>query len=156
MNREMLIEGAQALTFDRDCALEYGRRREEMVSAINQDMAGRPDILELVGGEVNLAMMRDNHANHARFVESILLGYNPEVLVDTVLWVFRAYRSRGFHPNYWAAQLNTWVDILQKFLPREIFTAVYPLYNWFIVNIPHFTDIAQHQLTETHPAYGHT
>jgi hypothetical protein len=40
---------------------------------------------------------------------SLFGDYHPEVLVETVLWVFRAYRSHGFKLTYWPAQLDMWV-----------------------------------------------
>lgn len=47
----------------------------------------------------DIEMMKDNHANHVRFVHSILNNPNAEVHTDTVLWVFRAYKSHGFSSN---------------------------------------------------------
>ena len=72
---------------------------------------------------------------------SLFLDYEPEVFVDTVLWVFRAYRSHGFQTTYWAANLNLWVDLLKKDLTPEAFEEIYPFYNWLIVNIPAFVKL---------------
>ncbi|HOO85572.1 MAG TPA: hypothetical protein PLS94_13460 [Prolixibacteraceae bacterium] len=108
-------------------------------------MLARPDVLTMVG-ESNIEMMKDNHANHARFLESIFKKHQPEVLVDTVLWVFRAYRSRSFASTYWAAQLNTWIEIYRKELSPECFSEVYPYYNWMQINIPIFNKLAEEDL----------
>lgn len=45
---------------------------------------------------------------------------------------------------YWAANFNVWVDMLRQELSEDAFDALYPYYNWLIVNIPIFvkmTDI---------------
>ena len=123
-------------------ANEYQENIEQMVVKMNSYMQGREDILDLIGKK-NLAMMRDNHANHARFIGSILANYNPEVLVDTVLWVFRAYRSRGFSSNYWAAQLNAWIMILKETLNTDAYKEIYPYYEWMQINIPYFVELSE-------------
>ncbi|MBF0103304.1 MAG: hypothetical protein HQK77_20580 [Desulfobacterales bacterium] len=148
MQRQDLIQSASELSsVNSEIYTEYSDKRDALVAAINQTMINRLDLTELIGKN-NLDMMKDNHANHAKFVQSIVKRHNPEILVDTVLWVFRAYRSRGFHPNYWSAQLNTWITILKQELSPKAYEALFPLYNWFIVNIPHFTELADKQLSD--------
>lgn len=138
MTREELLETARAMPpFPAEAAREYGREREILVADVNKRLLQRPDVEQLVGPG-NLDMMRDNHGNHARFVESLLQCYNADVLVETVLWVFRAYRAHGFRLTYWSAQLNAWVEVLQARLSPESFAAIYPLYRWFIIHIPTF------------------
>lgn len=154
MTKSDLLKSASELeTVRAEICLEYARKLDRLIAGINEAMLKRPDINDLVGGETNISMMRDNHGNHARFVASILKYPKPEVLVDTVLWVFRSYRSRGFHQNYWAAQISTWIDILKAELSPEAYAAIYPLYNWFCVNIPAFTDLSDEQLG--HAQTGH-
>ncbi|MDJ0781810.1 MAG: hypothetical protein QNJ22_07545 [Desulfosarcinaceae bacterium] len=119
---------------------EFDAKREILVARINERMLQRPDLDALVGAG-NQQMMKDNHANHALFMSAVLGNYHAQVLVDTILWVFRAYRSRAFHPNYWAAQLNAWVDILKQELSPESAGAILPLYHWMIVHIPQFSQL---------------
>ena len=141
MEREDLVKSAARLgNFAPAAVAEFRAQREEMVAAVDTRMLARPDIADLVGRD-NIDLMKDNHANHARFIESILSEFHPEVLVDTVLWVFRAYRSRGFHTGYWAAQLNAWVTVFKQTLSASAVQAIYPLYDWMIVNIPGFADL---------------
>ncbi|MGE0085645.1 MAG: hypothetical protein AB7S75_14645 [Desulfococcaceae bacterium] len=149
MKRDDLIQSAGKIAqASPEAAAEYAQKKELLVARLNEIMQQRPDILELVG-EKNMEMMKDNHSNHARFVASILRYFNAEVLTDTVLWVFRSYRSRGFHQNYWAAQINAWIEILRQELSPESFASVYPLYEWFSVNIPAFSNISDIQLRQT-------
>lgn len=86
----------------------------------------------------NHLMMEDNHRNHARFLTSVFKNYNPQVLVETVLWVFRAYRSHGFHLTYWPAQLNLWVKLFKTNLSEDTYNEIYPFYYWMIINQPTF------------------
>ncbi len=141
MDKNQLLETARALKqVKRETAEEYSQKSDELISQINKRMLERAEIKNLVG-EDNLSMMKDNHANHVRFIASILKNYNPEVFVDTVLWVFRAYRSHGFSTNYWASQLNTWIEILKEVLSGESYQEVYPYYEWMQVNIPVFVKL---------------
>jgi hypothetical protein len=106
----------------------------------------RPDLAKLVG-KGNEQMAEDNNRNFPRFMFSLFSEYQPAVFVETVLWVFRAYRSHGFQTTYWAANLNIWVDLLQKELSADAWTQIYPFYNWLIVNIPVFTAVTDIDLT---------
>ena len=83
-----------------------------------------------------------------RFIASVMQNFNSEVLVDTILWVFRAYRSRSFHSSYWAAQLNTWMTIFEKEFTRETYDEVRRLYRWMQVNIPSFVICSDEKLSE--------
>ncbi len=143
MNREALIKSAQSLQqVSKSCAREYSDQREFLVTLMNQKMEKRPDLVEMVGAG-NVDMMKDNHANHARFLESMFVSFLPEVLVDTVLWVFRAYRSRNFSSTYWAAQLNAWIEIYRENLSPECFREIYPYYRWMQIHIPVFNQLAE-------------
>lgn len=149
MNKAELIVTAEAIPVPAaEVAAEYAAKREALVARINAIMLARSDLDSLVGPD-NHAMMTDNHANHARFVAAILARMDSVQLVDTVLWVFGAYRAHGFKNTYWSAQLNTWVQVLREDLSPETFAGVYPLYDWFIVNQPSFF-----ALTEDHAPAG--
>jgi hypothetical protein len=142
MKLDHLIATAAALPHPPPEAVSaYQAQSESLVAAVNATMLARPDVHELVGKQ-NLGMMQDNHANHARFVASILLAPDPTVLVETVLWVFRAYRHHGFALTYWPAQLNAWIHAIQQQLAPEHAAAVLPLYDWFIVRQPAFADLS--------------
>ena len=154
MTKDDLLKSASELApVESEIGLAYAKKIDRLIARINETMLKRPDITDLVGGEANIPMMKDNHGNHVRFVASILRYHKPEVLVDTVLWVFRSYRSRGFHQNYWAAQINTWIGLLKEELSPEAYAAIYPLYHWFGVNIPAFTDLSDEEIANAHTAH---
>jgi hypothetical protein len=140
---DTLLETARALPQPPpEAAAEYAARRDALVADVNERMLRRQDLDQLVGAD-NVRMMLDNHANHARFVETLVARMEPQVLVDTVLWVFRAYRAHGFRQTYWSAQLNTWVEVLRATLTPASFAAIYPLYHWFIIHQPLFFALSE-------------
>ncbi|MFW5783133.1 MAG: hypothetical protein ACOCY8_01325 [Spirochaetota bacterium] len=137
-----LIEAAAALPEPTaEAATEYEQKSDAIVSELNAVMAARPDLDALIGPG-NTAMMEDNHRNHARFMISLLATYSAEVLVNTVLWVFRAYRAHGFKLTYWPAQLDTWVDLLKKHLSPSSFAAIYPVYDFLLIHQPDFVALS--------------
>jgi len=141
MDKIDLVSSAQALPpVSAAAADEYSRKAEVLANAVSAVLLQRADLDALVGKN-NLDMMKDNHANHARFIASILQRPNAEVLVESVLWVFRAYRSHGFATNYWAAQLNTWFQVLPQQLSAASWAEIRPWYEWLQVSIPIFVNL---------------
>jgi len=124
---------------------EYYQKADLLIAKINMTMLERPDIESLVGKN-GLHKMKDNHANHVRFIASILKNPNPDVLVETVLWVFSTYRSHGFAANYWAAQLNAWIIIIKEVLSSDCYDEVFQYYEWMLINIPTFILVSDEKL----------
>lgn len=125
----------------------FSRKLETLVAKGNEVMVSRPDLAKLIG-EDNREMAENNNHNFARFMESIFLVYDPNTLVETVLWVFRAYRSHGFKTTYWAANLDIWVTLLKEELNPEYFDEIVPFYKWLIVNIPKFARLTDQECEE--------
>lgn len=146
MDKNYLLETANKLKqVSNSSSIEYAQKAEILTTEMNKLMLERNDLEKLVGKD-NINMMQENHSNHVRFIASILKNYNSEVLVETILWVFRAYRSHGFSTNYWAAQLNTWMKILLSQLSEECYTEILPLYEWMQINIPIFVQVSDEKL----------
>lgn len=148
MDKNRLFETASHLAqVSEQAALEYHEKSEQLIAMMNREMLKREDVKELVGN--NLEMMKDNHGNHVRFIASVLKNPDSEVLVETILWVFRAYRSHGFTTNYWAAQLNTWLKVLKEVLTDSAYQEIYPYYEWMQVNIPLFIKFSGQDLNSS-------
>ena len=144
MTKEELIKTAKELAQpSAKAAAEYEAKRDHLASRINSIMEVRSDLERMIG-EGNLEMMRDNHRNHARFISSLLVAYSPDVLVETVLWVFRAYRSHGFQMTYWPAQLDTWAEVLKEELSDSSYGEIYPFYHWMIIHQPQFIALSEY------------
>lgn len=153
MDREQLVLALKDIRIPREAAEEYGQKAAKMAGAVTERLLARPDLAALIGPN-NAEMMKDNHANHARFIESVLRNFDAGTLTDTVLWVFRAYRSHGFHDSYWAAQLNLWHDVLKENLSESALRAVLPVYTWMQVNIPSFAALADERRLELQDQFG--
>jgi len=146
MSKEKLLISAKKLTQPEvSAAEEYSLKRDTMVEKLNKIMLGRADLENLIG-QNNIDMMLDNHRNHARFIESILFNYEPEILVTTVLWVYRAYRTHGFKLTYWPAQLNMWIKILKEELSELSYNQIYPFYNWMLINQVEFVEASDDKI----------
>mgnify|MGYP006286981497 CR=1 FL=1 len=144
--KKQLVNTASELKQPSDSAIqEFSKKHEQLAEMGNQIMADRNDLEKLVG-KGNQQMAEDNNRNFARFMLSIFTDFNPKVLVETVLWVFRAYRSHGFKTTYWAANLNIWMDLIRQELSEKTYDAVYPFYNWLIINIPIFVKLSDETL----------
>lgn len=143
MTRDELIRSAAELQLPSPLAYrEYASKGMVMAEMVSERIRVRPD-MEILIGPGNLDMMLDNHRNHARFMESVFRRFDPQVLVDTVLWVFRAYRAHGFTLTYWPAQLDTWVVVMTDQMTRAAFDEIYPFYAWMIVNQPAFAVLTE-------------
>jgi hypothetical protein len=155
MKKEDLFKSASTLKKPSPEAIaEFATKADAMTTHLNDRLSHRDDLIQLIG-EGNLQMMFDNHNNHMRFMISLFNDYNPVVFTETVLWVFRAYRSHGFKLTYWPAQLDNWVDIFNKELSPECLNQVYPFYDWMIVNNPLFALISDQAIRDdSHPAVG--
>jgi len=153
MDIDYLLKTASKLTqVSNNSSDEYAMKFDSLLSEINSVMLSRPDIKNLVGDD-NLDMMRDNHANHLRFMKSMFKFYVPHIYVETILWVFRAYRSHGFTTNYWATQINSWIVLLKKNLSVEAYSEIIPYYEWIQVNIPTLVKISDSQLNLPNPLH---
>jgi hypothetical protein len=155
MKKEDLIKTASMLKQPSDEAIaEFASKADAMAILLNERLSQRYDLEQLIG-EGNVHMMYDNHRNHMRYMVSLFNDYNPVVFTETVLWVFRAYRSHGFKLTYWPAQLDNWVDIFNKELSPECLHQVYPFYDWMIVNNPLFALISDQAIRDdSRPAVG--
>lgn len=155
MEKETLFKSASKLKQPSgEVIAEFTSKADAMTATLNDRFSRRNDIVQLIG-EGNLDMMYDNHRNHVRFMISLFTDYNPVVFTETVLWVFRAYRSHGFKLTYWPAQLDNWVDIFKKELSQECFDQIYPFYDWMIVNNPLFALISDQAIRDdTKPVMG--
>lgn len=142
MSYEYLNTSAKKIPPAGDKAIsEYHIKSELLVAAINMHMTSLENLQELIGKN-NVAMMKNNHTNHMLFIHSILKYPNSEVLVDTILWVFKTYRSHGFSTDYWVVQIKAWQDILKDQLTEATFIQILPLYKWIQENIPLFDKLS--------------
>jgi len=150
MKKEELIEKAMQISEpSRDACAEYASKSELLAETLNLMMLKRDDLDRMIG-KGNRNMMMDNHRNHARFMKSLFTAYSPEVFVDTILWVFRAYRSHGFQLIYWAAQLDNWITVMKQHLSKETYEELFPFYEFMLLNQPAFAQLTDEDVEKNH------
>jgi len=143
MTKEELLTSAAILQQPSpEIAQSFERLGDRLALELNQRLVERVDIDKLVGPD-NLEMMQNNSRNMIRFMGSLFYHYEPAILVDTALWVFKTYRAHGFQVTYWPAYLDTFMAVLRQNLPCSDFEAVCPFFHWLIVNIPSFTGLSE-------------
>jgi methanogenic corrinoid protein MtbC1 len=91
----------------------YSRNEPQLIREVNEKMSSRPDIEQLIGGN-DLRIMFDNHRNHAAFMGFIFKYGEYESLARSLPWVYRAYTSQGFDPQYFPQALGAWMEAVQK------------------------------------------
>lgn len=141
MTKQQLLDRATALPpVSAAAAREYARHQPGLAAAVSSCLLQRTDLEQLIGTG-NQALMDDNHRNHGRFIASLLQAFSPEILVETILWVFGAYRNQGFQPGYWPVQLEAWLQLLPHHLSAEAAGEIAPLYRYMLSHQPDFADL---------------
>lgn len=142
MTKSDLIAAAKELSPPpSDAADEYSAVRDALAAKVTNLLRKRPDFHTVIG-EGNESMMADNHRNHVRFMDSMFHVFRPDILVDTILWVFATYRAHGFSETYWPIQLRAWLDVLSHELSPQSFEAIAPIYEWMLSNTQNFSELA--------------
>ncbi|MFP4142338.1 MAG: hypothetical protein ACLFSM_04050 [Thermoplasmata archaeon] len=138
MDKDELIRSAKKLEEPPQNAVEeFKETKEKLAIELNKRMKKRENLEELIGPN-NESMMEDNSQNMVKFLHSVFKNFEPKVFVDTILWVFKTYRSHGFRPEYWDANLNTFRGIMKEELTEETFDELKPFIEWMIENKPEF------------------
>ncbi len=149
MTKQQLLDQATALpTVSAAAAQEYAEKQPGLAKAVSRFLLQRPDLEQLIG-RGNQTLMEDNHKNHGRFIASLLQAFSPEILVESILWVFSAYRNQGFQPDYWPVQLHAWLHLLPQHLSAETTGEIAPLYRYMLVHQPDFADLSDPADTTT-------
>ncbi|WP_295392801.1 hypothetical protein [uncultured Thiodictyon sp.] len=143
MTLEQLIDSARALpACSPGTADAYAAARDALVVDVDRSLLARPDLADLIGPD-NRALMRDNHRHHAEFIAALLRHYDPVVLTESVLWVFRSYRARGFQSAYWPIELAAWQVAMQQRLTPSAHAELAPLYRWLSDHCPAFAALTE-------------
>jgi len=154
MNKQQLLDSAKNIPpVSAAAAAEYADQQDQLANEVSRLLLQREDLDRLIGTG-NRAMMEDNHRNHARFIASLMQSFDPQVLVESILWVFRAYRDHGFQLTYWPAQLNAWLVIMKQQLSTEVYHAIEPLYTFMLVHLPVFSLLSDADSLPLDPCSG--
>ena len=136
MDKPALMKSASALKeVSPQAAAQFERVVESCAAALTQAMKLVPELDSLVG-EGNLEVMETNHGNHFRYMNATTSLFDPISFVETILWVLRTYRARGFSVRYWEFMLPRASDILSRHLDPAHYEEIKPFYDWLGGNVP--------------------
>lgn len=147
MNKNQLVESAKGLVAQQTSisgALE--RKLETCAAELTASLKSRPDLEDLIGPG-NMSTMEMNHVNHFRYMNTVAALYDPKSFVETVLWVFRTYRARGFSVRYWEVMLPEAMKILRQQLGDAHYSELGPYYEWLHANIQTFARLSETELS---------
>jgi methanogenic corrinoid protein MtbC1 len=118
-------------------AQDYARNTSAMLSDVDEAMKQQAG---LVSDQVE--MMLQNHRHHVEFMYTLFRLNMPELLTETVVWVYIAYRAHGFSPDYFPAALRCWLDAVRKHLPSSSAREIGAVYSWMIDHHEFFLETA--------------
>lgn len=142
MNLNRLIEEARTLRPVPIGVCEvYQKNAAEMVALVDKRMSEFDGIRDLIGNNP-LTMMLANHRHHLSFMTTVFSINHFELLVKTVVWVYRAYHSHGFKYCYFTFELNAWIEAVNSISAAVSMKPVVDVYRWLIDHHDDFCALA--------------
>lgn len=147
MDKNKLIESAKVLvTRKTSISGPLEGKLEFCAAELTASLKTRPDLEDLIGAG-NMIFMEMNHISHFRYMNSFAALFDPKSFVETVLWVFRTYRARGFSVQYWEVMLPEAMTILRQQLGDAHYQELGPYYEWLHANIETFACLSKTELS---------
>ena len=131
-NRELFDKAKKLKPISDETFNEINNSLKSLEAQMDEEFFSRNDIEELIDNKVDL--IRDNHANHLRFMLNIMKNYDTFIFINTVSWVLEAYTSRGISIDYWDVQLRLFLKIYKEDLTVNAYNEVLPFYTFLINN----------------------
>jgi len=113
-----------------------------LVEDVNHELEGRSDLSKLIGVN-NRELMRENHSNHAAFMDNVFFLSNYTLLARIVPWVYRVYTARGFSLDYFPAEFQAWAKAIQDRIPEPFAEPILQVYAWMLSNHEVFAESAR-------------
>ena len=129
-----------------EAAVEYERSQDMLVTEVNRQLSARGDINKLIGSN-SLEVMENNHSNHAKFMVNIFKFQQSHLLLQTLPWVYRSYRARGFSYDYFTVVLEAWLSAVEKYMEPHLAEPLAKVYRWLLDNHEKIIQFSQ-QITE--------
>lgn len=107
--------------------MEYESQGEKMLKRVNELMAAREDISELLGMNP-LYIMYDNNSNHLQFISNVIKLNDYDLLAKSLPWVYKTYTSRDFSVEFFPEVLKAWMKAIDEFLTPESAAQVIEVY----------------------------
>lgn len=114
---------------ERKAAESYSASRSKLKKFVDEELANRDDIDELIGYN-SREMMKDNHENHIQFMSNVFHFNEYRLLSDIVPWVYKTYRKKGFSYDYFPVELEAWKQAVKTILGAEKAGSIIKIYDW--------------------------
>ncbi|MFB1488738.1 MULTISPECIES: B12-binding domain-containing protein [unclassified Thiocapsa] len=131
-------------------ANSYDTHAGAMAGRVSQLMARHPYLNTFLGG-LPFRLLEANHRNHAAFMSEVLRTNNLDLLAETLPWAYFAYANQGVSVDYFAAELELWIQVIVDSLSREEAEAILPIYRWMLRVHPETVREAAHYASEPAP-----
>ncbi len=112
-----------------DAAIAFQVQLDTLLGEVNRRMRDEVAAASLIG-DAPLALMLDNHRNHARLICAVVAQNAFPLLLDLLPWVYRVYLARGFSPDYFPAHFSAWRAACQRHLDPAAAAAITTVYDW--------------------------
>ena len=126
----------------REATRDYVENTDRLIEIVNNDLKNRDYIEELIGNN-SVQIMVDNHENHARFMANVFKLNNYEMLLDTIIWVYRTYRRHGFSYDYFPVELKAWSRAVERELGSRSANQINEIYSFMLDNHERFVELAE-------------
>ena len=114
-----------------DASLEYSRLRGALEELVNNRVSSLPHINKIVPHRLRSVML-DNHRNHVNFMANVFTFNQPDMLLQTIPWVYRTYHDHGFSYDYFPEHLTAWQNAVTELLMPTAAAAINPVYRWMV------------------------
>jgi len=98
---------------------------------VDERLLRHPDLIRFLGPNA-YDLLRQNHENHAKFMDNVFFLGAPALLRRTLPWVYRTYGARGVSPDYFPVELEAWKGAVAERLPGAEAEAIHRVYDWMI------------------------
>ncbi|MFW5838161.1 MAG: hypothetical protein ACOCVM_09130 [Desulfovibrionaceae bacterium] len=153
--KEDLVRHAATLPLPaQEAAPAFKAAGPAMIRRVESELFARSDLEQLIGLD-NLSMVENNHANHVRYLASLLAAFDPASFVEIVHWVYRTYTAHGASPRYWEIALPLWKQALEEEAPAEVREILDPVYDFLIRRHQDFVQLSSQKPTYWEQVHEH-
>lgn len=142
MADKVLRETAKITSVPFSSALEYSEKANLLTEEVDRALTAHPGIKKIIG-QSTLAVMYDNHNNHAAFMTNIFKLNDYELMSRVIIWVYHAYHAQGFSFDYFPLAMKTWIKAIEVHLEPSKAAPMIDIYRWIIKNHELFIDASR-------------
>ncbi len=149
---QLLEESQQLPVIPSKTTYNYRDNRDLLLKSINSIMDSNSRINELTGFNPR-QIMYDNHRHHQEFMHAVFCISDYRLLVRTVPWVYRAYKSLNFSYEYFPIELQAWISSMEQTEFSDTMKPIIEIYRWMISKHDKMVELAEKNVVEELPIH---